>query len=320
MTGVKKYFNDNAKQWLLDGYNDDGYNYPTAAHRVRIVADYIANLKRRNLRILDVACGGGNLAFRLASDGHSVTGIDQSQNMIDLAEARRNTLPKKARDNTTFLRHAVGRKTNFSKQFDVVTAMGFIGYLPNDKMLFDIAHSLLKPNGYFIVSARNRLFNMQSISQRTEKEIKKGEATKLIRELKDLYTQIQVEDANKFIKSFKEIAQELPDKMSSNKKTALSPSERYSPYTSILNAKRRQSTPEGLKKTATQCGFKHVAYYGIHPHLIDPNVNKMLPPQLFNQISGCLEAFEHLPISLAWSSVILGVFQKTNKRKRYGGK
>ena len=320
MTGVKQYFDDNAKQWLLDGYNDDGYNYPTAAHRVRIVADYIANLKRRNLRILDVACGGGNLAFRLASDEHSVTGIDQSQNMIDLAEARRNTLPKKARDNTTFLRHAVGRKTNFSKQFDVVTAMGFIGYLPNDKMLFDIAHSLLKPNGYFIVSARNRLFNMQSISQRTEKEIKKGEAANLIKELHGLYENIPEEDVDTFIRHFKKIAKRLPESMSSNQKTAASPSAKYASYVSRLNSEPRQSTPEGLKKTATQCGFKHITYYGIHPHLIDPNVNKMLPPQLFNQISGCLEAFEHLPISLAWSSVILGVFQKTNKRKRYGGK
>ena len=34
---VKNFFNENAKLWVLNGYNDDGYNYPVALHRMRVM-------------------------------------------------------------------------------------------------------------------------------------------------------------------------------------------------------------------------------------------------------------------------------------------
>ena len=39
----------------------------------------------------------------------------------------------------------------------------------------------------------------------------------------------------------------------------------------------------------------------------------LLPPNIFNEFSGCLEALEHLSVSLIWSSVFIGVFKKRNK-------
>lgn len=317
MAGFKKYFEDNAKQWILDGYNESGYNYPTAFHRVRIVSKFISNLNKKRLEIIDLGCGGGDLAFCLAQDGYKVTGIDQSQKMIDVAEKRRLESSKNIQSRVRFLRGAV-EKMNLGKKFDVVTAMGFIGYLPNDKILFDVANKLLKPNGYLLISCRNRLFNMKSISFRTKKEIKNKEAIKLIDELGSLYNRIPAKEAEMFIKKLKKITEDLPKKTSFDKKLMLPPSEKYGSYASALKSQARQSTPKQLKKTASKCGFKYKAYYGIHPHLMDPNLNKMLPPQIFNKISGCLEALEHLPISLTWSSVFIGAFQKILNKKRYG--
>ena len=42
---------------------------------------------------------------------------------------------------------------------------------------------------------------------------------------------------------------------------------------------------------------------------IDPNINKLLPPKVFNQISSCLNVLEDLPVSLTWSSVFIGAFK-----------
>lgn len=317
MAGIKKYFEDNARQWILDGYNDNGYNYPTAFHRVRIVLNFIKTLKKKKLKIVDLGCGGGDLAFRLAECGHEVLGVDQSQEMINICEKKLSKIPKKNQKNVKFIRKEIDKKLNLGEKFDIVTALGFIGYLPNDKFLFDIADNLLKPNGCLLVSCRNRLFNMNSISFRTEREIRAGEAVELVKELRSLYVQVPLKDVSKFIKNLKEISKNLPNKITFNKKSALSPSQKYRPYVSSLGSEVRQSTPEKLKKIALKCGFEHMAYYGVHPHLMDPNLNKMLPPQFFNKISGCLEALEHLPISLAWSSVFVGVFQKKPEEKLY---
>lgn len=318
MTGIKKdvneYFEENAKQWILDGYNDDGYNYPAAFHRVRIVAEFLASLNTKKLRIVDVGCGGGDLAFYLAHRGYEVMGIDQSQKMLEVAESRRAQLPKNVRNRVRFIRGEIG-KIKLKQKFDVMTALGFIGYLPNDGMLFEIANTLLKPNGYFLVSCRNRLFNMRSISFRTKDEIKNQTALDLVNELETLYSQVPAKDADRFIQRLKEVSKALPQKTAYDKKLMLSPSEKHDPSSLVLKSQARQSTPSQLKKTALEHHFMHKAYYGVHPHLLDPNLNKMLPPQIFNKISGCLEALEHLPISLTWSSIFIGAFQKGYGKK-----
>lgn len=318
MIGIKKdtkeYFEDAAKQWILDGYNGGGYNYPAAFHRVRIVSEFLAGLNKKGLKIVDLGCGGGDLAFYLARKGYEVTGIDRSRKMLEVAESRRAELPKNIQNRVHFLRGEAG-KIKLNEKFDVVTALGFIGYLPNDGVLFNIANALLKPNGYVIVSCRNRLFNMRSISFRTKDEIKNQNALNLVNELEALYHQVPAKDADRFIKRLKEVSKKLPEKTAYDKELMQSPSEKHMPFNLTLKSQARQSTPSQLEKTASKYGFKHKAYYGVHPHLMDPNLNKMLPPQIFNKISGCLESLEHLPISLTWSSIFIGAFQKKHGKK-----
>lgn len=314
MAGIKeyfKYFEDNARQWIAGGYDDSGYNYPTALHRVRIVSGFISGLNKKRLKVIDLGCGGGDLAFRLVRDGHSALGVDQSKKMIEIAENGRKKLPKKVRERVRFLREEIDQKMMPGEKFDIVTAMGLIGYLPDDKILFKIANGLLKPGGYLLVSARNRLFNMRSIGKRTEKEIKNRYALKLIKELYGLYNQVPAEDARRFVGNLRKTVLSLPKKTSFKKESMQSPLERHGLRASVLKSEPRQSTPGELKKTALKYGFKHRAYYGVHPHLLDPNLNKMLPPQLFNRVSDCLQVFEYLPISLSWSSVFIGAFKKS---------
>ena len=63
-------------------------------------------------------------------------------------------------------------------------------------------------------------------------------------------------------------------------------------------------------KLSKKTNFKVDKFYGVHPHIIDPNLNKMLPVKVFNQISDALTAFEEEKISLIWSSVFISVLKK----------
>ena len=71
-----------------------------------------------------------------------------------------------------------------------------------------------------------------------------------------------------------------------------------------------QQSPREFVTIAKEAGFQNLGLYGVHPHLLVPKMNTLLPPQLFNNISDSLCVFEDLPISLTWSSVFIAVFQK----------
>ena len=171
---VNKFFSNNSKDWILNGYNDAGYNYPVAAHRLRLIKKIIKNnFSKKKLNILDIGCGGGQVTMELAKLGHNVIGIDQSENMLQIANDYRSKFSKKAQALSSFKKGSVSKNKLQKSQFDLCIAMGVIGYLENDNLIFQLSKKILKPNGIFLVSCRNRLFNMQSISFRTTNEIKK---------------------------------------------------------------------------------------------------------------------------------------------------
>ncbi len=305
---VTNFFEDNAELWVLDGYKDDGYNYPVAYHRARIIKKILGSLKK-GANIVDLGCGGGNVSIMLAELGHSVYGIDQSNKMIEIANSYRSKTSPEAQNRLRFFCRPLEENGLEKEASDVVLSMGVIGYLSQDETLFNTANRLLKPGGLLLVSCRNRLFNMSSISYRTINEIKNGEAIMLIEELDELCDTVPVNAANDMIRRLKDVSGGLSEKVLYNMEAMMSPSEKYKGKQQPP-IEPRQHTPKCLKETASQCGFEHKAYYGVHPHLFDPRLNKLLPPQLFNKVSSCLEALEHLPISLVWSSVFIGVFQK----------
>ena len=180
---VYNFFNQNSKSWILNGYNNNGYNYPVALHRLRIIKKIIKNnFSRKKLNILDIGCGGGQVTMELAKLGHNVIGMDQSENMLKIANDYRSKFSKKAKALSFFEKGSVSKNKLKKSQFDLCIAMGVIGYLKNDKVIFQLSKKILKPNGVFLVSCRNRLFNMQSISFRTIDEIKKKKSIPLINE------------------------------------------------------------------------------------------------------------------------------------------
>lgn len=307
---VYNFFNDNSKSWILNGYNNHGYNYPVAAHRLRIIKKIIKNnFLNKKIRILDIGCGGGQVTMALARLGHYVTGIDQSENMVKTANLYRLKFEKKTRERSSFKLGSINKNELKKSEFDLCFAMGVIGYLSSDKIIFQLSRKILKPNGLFLVSSRNRLFNMQSLSFRTINEIKKKKSNSIIREINKLYNGIPINISNKVIKKFKDVSKEL--KYVKNVKSR----EKLSPAHKVLGKKNykpfyepRQHTPNEILLSAKKYGFKFKSFHGVHPHLIDPNINKLLPPQIFNKLSDCLQPMEDHPVSLVYSSVFISVF------------
>lgn len=307
---VKRYFEENAALWLSDGYKDNGYNYPVGYHRVRIVMKVLSEFKKP-LRIVDLGCGGGNLVLTLANQGHTAIGIDQSTAMVIQAKKMLDVSPPEVQKFVDFICQPLEEINLEGNFFDAITSMGVIGYLPCDGILFNIANKLLKKGGVFLVSSRNRLFNMISISYRTVKEIESGNALELISEISELCKGISNEDTDALINKLKKNVEGLSNKHFCEKIDMLSNIENYEPKPYTMEIEPRQHTPKCLIEIANRFGFKHKAYYGVHPHLMMPRMNYLLPPQVFNKLSECLEVLEHLPISLTWSSVFIGVFEKT---------
>ena len=309
---VYNFFNENSRSWILNGYNYDGYNYPVAAHRLRIIKKIIKkNFSNKKIKILDVGCGGGHVTMEIAKLGHTVTGIDQSENMIKIANSYRNKFGKKAIDCSSFqIGSIINNKLNKS-EFDLCIAMGVIGYLSSEKIILQILKKIKKKKGIFLVSSRNRLINMQSLSFRTLNEIKKKKSTNIIEEINSYYSTIPNNLSNKIIKNFRKISKKIKyvHNVKSNEKLSpahkISNKRNYKPY-----YEPKQHTPNELKKFAAKYNFKLISLHGVHPHLIDPNINKLLPPQVFNKLSDCLQPLEDHPVSLVLSSVFIGVFKK----------
>lgn len=118
--------------------------------------DYIHNLIQKYnpgaKSILDLGCGTGQHDFLLAERGHSITGVDQSEEMLSVASSQLSGL----RPQPSALRFAQGdiRSTRLNEQFDaVISLFHVISYqATNDDLqaAFATAKAHLKPGGIFV--------------------------------------------------------------------------------------------------------------------------------------------------------------------------
>jgi len=304
MTSAQEYFEQHGVDW--GGYQRDGYSVPTSvARNIRTVAILANEFPNNDASVVDLGCGGGHLCQDLVRLGYKATGVDFADSMVAAFEKAFNELTEEERGLLRLVQSDVLDNGLAASSMDAVTAMGLIGYLEDDKSLFEEAARLLLPSGLFIVSCRNRLFNMTSISHRTLREIDGNNAHQLAVEIMELSTSIPPDDADKFIKQLKHVSSELETTAPEETPTEVLPP------TETIEA--RQQTPNGLRATAESCGFEFVEYYGINPHLLQPFIARSLPLHFYNILSSALEPLAHLPISLAWSSVFLGVFRKSSQ-------
>jgi len=129
------------------------------AVRQEIVARQLAAhlAGRPGLRVLDVGCGQGTQAVRLARRGHAVTGLDGSATMLaDLGRSLRDE-PPAVRDRVRpVLGDALSTADLFEAgSFDAVLCHGVLMYLPDPAPLLAAIARVTAPGGVVSLLARN---------------------------------------------------------------------------------------------------------------------------------------------------------------------
>lgn len=100
-------------------------------------------------RVLDLACGHGRIANRLAARGHAVSGLDAMPLFLDKARA-----DAAERGVKVDYRHGDMRRLPWTDEFDVVvswfTAFGYLGDDGDREVLAEVAR-VLRPGGRFVI-------------------------------------------------------------------------------------------------------------------------------------------------------------------------
>jgi 2-polyprenyl-3-methyl-5-hydroxy-6-metoxy-1,4-benzoquinol methylase len=126
-------------------------------------------------QILDIACGNGNFARRLAALGAQVVACDFSETFI--ARAKAHTL-----ENADRIDYRVVDATQREQLlalglacFDAAICNMALMDIPNIEPLLESLPRLLKPRGRFIFSVPHPCFNSVSVTKSIEKEDHEGE-------------------------------------------------------------------------------------------------------------------------------------------------
>jgi 2-polyprenyl-6-hydroxyphenyl methylase / 3-demethylubiquinone-9 3-methyltransferase len=140
------FYNDLGDRWEM------GRDHPVALLRAenRLRNPWIAAHLSPASLVLDMGCGAGFLSHALAKTGHHVTGIDLSEQSLEVARRL---------DTTGRVKYQVAdaTATSFpSESFDVVCAMDLLEHVENPAALVREASRLLKPGGLFFFHTFNR--------------------------------------------------------------------------------------------------------------------------------------------------------------------
>ena len=132
------------------------YVYPRFSHYQRLqteVRDLVeaavpARVERRDVRILELACGPGNLTCALAEAGFSVTGLDAYAPLVEVAKEKRRA---RHLSNLAFRHGELARGNTFrDASFDQVVSIHSLYVHPAPDRLLREAYRILKPGGHAV--------------------------------------------------------------------------------------------------------------------------------------------------------------------------
>ena len=105
----------------------------------------------KNLKILDIGCGGGLLSEPMCRLGANVTGIDASEKNIQVAKLH-------AKKNNLDIKYLFTSPENFKTgtKFDVILNMEIVEHVENINFFLESCSSLLRKEGIMFVATINK--------------------------------------------------------------------------------------------------------------------------------------------------------------------
>ncbi len=143
-------FNQLSDEW----WNENGkfkILHQIKSHRMSYILDQVNNRNIRNLKILDVGCGGGIICEPLARLGAKVTGIDFAPNNIIAAKIH----SKKNKLKINYINKDI-EKSELDEKFDIILMFEVLEHLDNWKKTIKNIKKNLNNNGLIIISTINR--------------------------------------------------------------------------------------------------------------------------------------------------------------------
>jgi 2-polyprenyl-3-methyl-5-hydroxy-6-metoxy-1,4-benzoquinol methylase len=116
--------------------------------RLDFIVESINSLNSKNISVLDIGCGNGNIAMALGAVGYNVKGIDIDKNSIELA-SNKNTLP-----NVKFEVYDANSFT-INNSFDAIVCSEVLEHLDKPWELVASVFNILKPGGVFVATVPN---------------------------------------------------------------------------------------------------------------------------------------------------------------------
>ena len=146
---LEKFDALSADWWDLDG--DFKPLHQINPLRLSFINKHVKNLK--DLKVLDVGCGGGILTEGLAAQGASTTGIDLASDTLETAR-QHSAASNLSIDYQEIAVEVLAEKK--PESFDVVTCMEMLEHVPDPNSIVAACSTLLKPSGFIFLSTLNR--------------------------------------------------------------------------------------------------------------------------------------------------------------------
>ena len=108
----------------------------------------------KQLKILDIGCGGGLISEPMANLGASVTGIDASEKNIKVASIH----SKKNNLKINYINKSP-EQLNEKEKFDVILNLEIVEHVDNIDLYLQSCFNLLKKNGLMFTATLNRTFS-----------------------------------------------------------------------------------------------------------------------------------------------------------------
>jgi 2-polyprenyl-6-hydroxyphenyl methylase/3-demethylubiquinone-9 3-methyltransferase len=147
---AKEWWDPNGKFKPLHKFNPIRISYI----KENIIKTFKINLKKKplkNIKILDVGCGGGLLSEPMSRLGADVTGIDASMKNINVAKIHSKI--NKLKINYIC---ASPEKLKIGKKFDVILNMEIVEHVEDVNFFLKSCSKLLKKNGIMFVATLNK--------------------------------------------------------------------------------------------------------------------------------------------------------------------